>query len=168
VTPSERPNVFAYYTRENLSSLQRGRQSGATPSTNVADDWYADIQDKGDTFGVGGVFALVKDRLDLNLNSSYQHIDGNNDLSSPPGGAPDFAAPIPNFDDTRLFTASLELACKMKGGWGVSLGGLLEDYRIDDAFTENVPNYTPGAWFLGGNNEDYTGHLLYLRLSRTW
>jgi MtrB/PioB family decaheme-associated outer membrane protein len=167
-TPSARLSLFAFYTRESISSFQRGRQSGATLSVNPADDWTADVDDEVDSWGGGATLALVPDRLELALNGSYQKVDGNNDLDSPPGGTPDVAFDIPLFDDTRLLNLSAELGWKLRGGWRLSLGGWLEDYEIRDAASSALPYYVPGSFFLAAIDSDYRGHVLYARASYSW
>ena len=61
--------------------MRRGRQSGATVSTNPLDDWTADVEDNVNTFGAGATFTLVKDTWFLDVNGHYQKADGNNDAS---------------------------------------------------------------------------------------
>jgi MtrB/PioB family decaheme-associated outer membrane protein len=167
-TPSERLSVFAFYTREDIRSLQRGRQSGATPSTSPLDDWTADVRDKVDTFGGGGTVAVVKERLDLALSGTYQRVDGNNDLESPPGGTPDVAFDIGLYDDTKLVSLNAELTYKLRGGWRLALGGWFEDYEIEDAASSGLRNYTPGSFFLAGNDGNYRAHVIYTRASYSW
>jgi MtrB/PioB family decaheme-associated outer membrane protein len=167
-TPSDRFSVFAFYTREDISSFQRGRQSGATLSTREIDDWTADVRDKVDSLGGGVNLALVKDRLDLGLTGSWQKVDGNNDLESPPGGAPDVAFDIPLFDDSKLLTLSAELAYKFRGGWRLAVGGWLEDYEVRDANTTGVTNYMPASFFLAAIDSDYRAQVLYARASYSW
>jgi MtrB/PioB family decaheme-associated outer membrane protein len=167
-TPTERLSVFAFYIREDIRSLQRGRQSGATPSTNPLDDWTADVRDKVVTFGGGGTVALVPERLDLTVSGSYQRVDGNNDLESPPGGTPDVAFDIGLYDDTKIVSLNAELAYKLHGGWRLALGGWYEDYDFQDAASSGLLNYTPGSFFLAGNDGNYRAHVVYTRASYSW
>jgi len=44
-TPSDRVSVYGFYTRENISSFQRGRQSAATVSNDRLDDWTSAVDD---------------------------------------------------------------------------------------------------------------------------
>jgi MtrB/PioB family decaheme-associated outer membrane protein len=174
-TPSERFNVFGFYTRENLSNFQRGRQSAATLSTNPLDDWTADVTDKADSFGGGANAFLIPDRLELRLLGSYQKVDGNNEIVSAVGGAPELArralggvASVALFDDTRFWSFNTELAYKLKAGWRLAVGAWYETYRVKDAASTGLPNYTPGAFFLAGLDGDYDAHVVYTRLSYTW
>jgi MtrB/PioB family decaheme-associated outer membrane protein len=174
-TPTARFNVFAFYTREDFSNLQRGRQSGATPSVNPLDDWTSNVSDKADSFGGGFNVALMPEKLDLKVLGNYQKVDGNNDFSTPDGGAPASARralggvlDIAAFDDTRLWSVNAELAYRLKGGWTVVVGSWLEDYELADATAVGSINYVPGGLFLAGNDGTYQGRVIYTRLSYAW
>jgi MtrB/PioB family decaheme-associated outer membrane protein len=180
-TPSERVNVFAFYTRENITTFQRGRQSGATVSVNPLDDWTSEIKDKADSIGGGATFGLVKEKVDLTFHGSYQKVDGNNDFSAPVGGAPEVArratggiTDIPFFDDTKIYTLSAELAYHITKGLRLGLGGWYEQYKLRDLNTNDITqgvvltNYVPGSFFLAANDSDYKGHVLYIRASYLW
>lgn len=164
-SPGETWGVYGFVTRENWSSFQRGRQSGAAPSTNPLDDWTADINDDVDSIGVGGNYSFVPDRVVLKLFGRYQRVNGFNDLESPPGGTPDFAVDIPNFDDTSLWSGSAELEYSVNTNWSLSVGSWLESYEIDDAQTVGVTNYMPGGFFLAPNDTDYNAAVAYVRAS---
>jgi MtrB/PioB family decaheme-associated outer membrane protein len=167
-TPSDRLSVFAFYTREDIRSFQRGRQSAATLSTNPLDDWTADVRDKVDSVGGGGTVAVVKDRLDLSVSGTYQKVDGNNDLDSPAGGTPDVAFDIAQYDDTKIVSLNAELTYKLQGGWRLALGGWFEDYETQDAASSGLTNYLPGSFFLAGNDGNYRAHVIYARASYSW
>jgi MtrB/PioB family decaheme-associated outer membrane protein len=162
--PADRWSVYAFYSNESYDTFQRGRQSGATPSTNPLDDWTAKIQDDVGSLGVGGSYA-INERADLKFFTRYQRVDGNNDLDSPPGGAPDVAFDITRFDDTKLWTSSAELEYRVTEIWRLSVGGWLEDYQVRDAQTTGIGNYMPGGFFLAPNDADYRGNVLYVRAS---
>ncbi|HYI07586.1 MAG TPA: MtrB/PioB family outer membrane beta-barrel protein [Thermoanaerobaculia bacterium] len=162
--PADRWSVYAFYSNESYDTFQRGRQSGATPSTNPLDDWTAKIQDDVGSLGVGGSYA-ISERTDLKFFSRYQRVDGNNDLDSPPGGTPDVAFDIASFDDTTLWTSSAELEYRLTDVWHLSVGGWIEDYQARDAQTTGIGNYMPGGFFLAPNDADYRGNVLYVRAS---
>lgn len=162
-TPTDRWNAFAFYSREDFTSFQRGRQSGATPSTNPLDDWTANNSDKANTIGVGGTIGLVPEKLDLHLLGRYQKVNGAADLFSPPGGTPDIAVPIPNVDDTKLWTTSAELSYRLTKTVDLALGGWIEKYTLSDAQSTGLVNYVPGSFFLAANDGDYRGNVFYIR-----
>ena len=180
-TPRERVNLFAFYTRENIATFQRGRQSGALVSVNPIDDWTSEIKDKVDSLGAGATFGLVREKVDLMLNGSYQRVDGNNDFASPVGGAPEVGrratggiTDIPFFDDTKLYTLSAELSYRLTKGFRLGLGGWYEQYKLRDLNSNDITegivltNYVPGSFFLAANDSDYKAHVLYLRASYLW
>jgi MtrB/PioB family decaheme-associated outer membrane protein len=180
-TPRERVNLFAFYTRENIATFQRGRQSAATVSLSALDDWTSAIDDKVHSLGGGTTLGLVKERVELTLNGSYQSVDGNNDFASPVGGAPEIArratggiTDIPFFDDTKLYTVAAELSYQVAKGFRLGLGGWYERYKLRDLgsndITEGVllTNYVPGSFFLAANDHDYKAHVIYVRASYLW
>jgi MtrB/PioB family decaheme-associated outer membrane protein len=162
-TPLERLNLFAYASRENLTSLDHGAQRGATGAPNLATEWRSDIRDRATSFGLGGSFAVVKDKAELRLQAGYQKVDGNNDLSATAG-----ALDIPGFDDTRIRSLSAELGVKPRPHWTVALGGFVEDFEFADSTRSGLPSYVPGGFFLVGNFGDYNAKVFYLKLSYNW
>ena len=162
-SPLERLNLFAYASRENLTSLDHGAQRGATGAPNPATEWRADIKDRATSFGLGGNIAVVKDKADLKLQAGYQKVDGNNDLSAT-AGAQDIAA----FDDTRIRSLSAELGYKPRRHWTIALGGFVEDFEYADSTRSGLPTYVPGGFFLVGNFGDYNAKVFYLKLSYNW
>ena len=162
-SPLERLNLFAYASRENLTSLDHGAQRGATGAPNPATEWRADIKDRATSFGLGGNIAVVKDKADLKVQAGYQKVDGNNDLSAT-AGAQDIAA----FDDTRIRSLSAELGYKPRRHWTIALGGFVEDFEYADSTRSGLPTYVPGGFFLVGNFGDYNAKVFYLKLSYNW
>jgi len=167
-SPSERWSVYSFYTREKISTFQRGRQSGGVLSTDPRNDWTADVEDKVDSYGGGGTVALVPDKLDFRAFCRYQKLDGNNDLFSPPGGTPDVAFDIPIFDDTKILTLSAEFGYRLASAWSLALGGWFEDYEIRDSASTGLQNYVPGSFFLAANDSDYEARVGYVRASYRW
>ena len=174
-TPGERLSLFGFYTREDIDSFQRGRQSGATPSTRDIDDWTADIRDDSNSYGLGATVALKPETLDLRVTGTYQDVDGNADIESPAGGLPAVArtaaggvADLTQFDDTKLLTVNAELGYHVQGGWRLAVGGMFEDFELRDPFAVGSTNYTPGGLFLAGDDGDYRGHVFYVRIGKSW
>jgi hypothetical protein len=167
-SPTDRWSVYGFYTREEISNFQRGRQSGGSLSTNPLDDWTSDVDDEVDTFGGGATVALLPDRLDFRAFTRYQKVNGNNDLDSPPGGTPDVAFDIAVFDDTKIWTISGEFDYRLSGLWSLALGGWIEDYEVSDSSTTGLQNYVPGSFFLAANDGNYQAKVGYLRASYRW
>jgi len=174
-TANERVSLFAFGSREDITTNQRGRQSGASLSESALDDWTSDIDTKVNSFGGGAVLTLVEDKLKLNLQGNYQKVDGNNAIASPIGGAPQNSrqsvggvASIPEFNDTELWRALAEAHLKVNASVTLAFGGWLEQYKLRDAFAEGIVNYIPGSFFLAASDADYKGHALYARAIYTW
>jgi MtrB/PioB family decaheme-associated outer membrane protein len=174
-TPSERFNIFGFYGREDIRSFLRGRQSGSAVSFDPRDDWTSDSKDIVDTYGAGLTLALIKDKADLSLYGTYQNVEGNNDLAATTGGLAEVAKRplggvlgIEDYDDTKLVSISGEVGYQLDKAWKLSLGGIFEDYDIDDAFSSGLQYYMPASFFLNGNDGDYRGGALYLRVSYRW
>ena len=164
-TPNARWSVYGFYSRERNVNHQAGRQSGATPSVNPLDNWFSDVTDTVDSVGGGVNVALVPDKWSWNTFGRFQKVDGFNDLSSPPGGAPDVAFPIERYDDTRIFTVSSELAYRASANWSIGLGGWYEDYEADDAATTGVVYYFPASFFMAANDGNYRSITGWLKLT---
>ena len=167
-SPGERWSVYGFYSREKITNLQRGRQSGATPSTNPLDDWTSDVDDEVDCFGGGATVGLLPEKLDFRASARYQKVDGNNDLSSPPGGTPDVAFPI------AITTTRRSGPCRARSstawhasGASRSAAGSRTTRRRDSA-TTGLSNYVPGSFFLAANDGHYQARVGYLRASYRW
>jgi MtrB/PioB family decaheme-associated outer membrane protein len=167
-SPSEKWGVYAYGSHETFKNFQRGRQSGATPSTNPADDWTSNVKDVVDTFGGGVHWVIVKEKVEAQAGGTYQKVNGNNDLASPPGGTPDFGVGIPNYDDTKIWAVGAELGYHATPALKLSCGGSVEQYRINDSATVGLTYYMPGGFFLAASDGDYRAYILYGRATYVW
>lgn len=175
ITASENANLYAFYAYEKLDNFQVGRQSGATVSNNSIDDWTSTVADKTNSGGVGANFTLVPDKWFLNLQGSYQKVNGNNAIFTDPRGAPGRARTsiggtkgIALFDDTKIGTFSAEAKYQFAPDWALSLGGWVEDYKVDDAQSTGVTNYIPASFFLAANDGNYTAKVAYVRVTYHW
>jgi MtrB/PioB family decaheme-associated outer membrane protein len=167
-TPIERVNVYGFYTHENLTNFQRGRQSGSTVSTNPADNWTSNVDDKGDSFGIGATIRFKGDKVKLGLLGNYQKVNGNNDLASDPNGAAKGATPIPLYDDTEMYTISANLSYAATAHWNVGVGGFFQKYTLQDANTSGLVNYVPSSFFLAADDSNYKAHVVYAHATYAW
>src|SRR5262249_43589703 len=143
-TPREGLNLFGFYTRENISTFQRGRQSGSTVSLNPLDDWTSAVGRHADSVRPGATLGLRHGEEDLTLGANYQKVDGNNDFDAPVGGVPynnrvstGGITDIPAYDDTKLYTLSAELAWHVSKALRLGLGGWYEKYTLQDFSTND-------------------------------
>ncbi|HSP17349.1 MAG TPA: MtrB/PioB family outer membrane beta-barrel protein [Thermoanaerobaculia bacterium] len=167
-SPSERWSTFAFYSREYWDGFQRGRQSGATPSTNPLDNWTADNSDKANSFGAGFTVGIVPDKVDFNFTGRVQNVAGYANLDSPPGGSPDVAFDVPNVDDTRLWTLLAQVNYKVSTPWTVAFGAWYERYKINDLLNTGTQQYLPGGFFLAPNDLGYRGGAAYVSSTYRW
>ena len=167
-SPSDRWSVFAFGGIDVWGGFQRSRQSGATFSTNPADNWEAYNTDKAKTVGLGANFTIVPDRVDVRVSSQLQRVNGRAQLESPPGGAPDLAFDVPRIDDTRWMRTVAELSWRLTEAWQVMVGGWLEDYDIEDDPSSGTQIYMPAAFFLVPEDADYQGNVAWVRTSYRW
>ena len=183
VNPSERVNVYAFYSWEDGDILQTGRQSGSTVNFATNDVWSANITTKGNTFGAGADLTIVPDKWSAGLFARYQDIDGNNAISLLPGfssvygtnpllqqctSAGDTPCAIPEFDDTKWTQVTASLRYRFAKHWTAAAGVGFEDYEINDAQTGNAVNYMPASFFLQANNRDYQAWVGGLSLTYRW
>jgi MtrB/PioB family decaheme-associated outer membrane protein len=171
-SPSGQWSLYAFYSWEQTNDDMRGRQSGATVSAIPLDDWTSTVQDKINSFGAGATLTFVPDKWSANLFARWQKVDGNNDIASPPGGAPANARAavggvqsIPAYDDTKIIGVNAELKYQLRKAWAFALGGWFEKYEVADAQTTGTINYVPGAFFLTANDGNYRAWWGYLRMS---
>jgi MtrB/PioB family decaheme-associated outer membrane protein len=163
--------LYAFYNHEIYDADQAARQSGASFSTNPADDWTANIKDTVDTFGAGEVFEIVADKLTFDLSASYSKAAGSSFLYSPPGGSPDAAvnylAPL---DSTTWWTARANFRWRLMKSLSVILGYWYEQYNLQDIVRNDVAvDYaTAGAIFLGALEPGYKYHVGSLKFVYSW
>lgn len=165
--PSDNFNFFLFGSRQDRKVDQAARQSGATPSTNPLDSWFANLDETTDTWGAGLTSQFAK-RWTLDLSANYSKSDGKAGLFSPPGGAPDVAVGFSNYDNVKLFSILGRLDYKINKSAKAGLFGRWEDYKIDSFILQGLTNYLPGALLLDPNYGDYRGSLLGVDLSFTF
>jgi len=167
-SPNDNTTLYAFFGHEKIDDFQRGRQSGGSLSTDPLADWTSTVADKVDSFGGGAFFNLVPDKWTLDLFARYQKVDGNNDLFSPPGGNPDTAEGIAEYDDTKLMTLKAALKYRHSEHWTFAVGGYFEDYEIADAQTDGIIFYMPSSFFLAADNADYQAKVGYATVAYRW
>lgn len=167
---SEGGSVTLWFEHTELTSDQKGRQSGSTPSTDPRADWTANLVDKYDTIGAGLTLDLKKDVITWDTTTSFARANGDANLFSPAGGTPDVAKSLSNMDETDLITAKTGLYFKLFNHAKLGLGYWFEKYNIDDyaEATTKADLVTTGSVLLGAVQPDYTYHVGWLTLSYTW
>jgi MtrB/PioB family decaheme-associated outer membrane protein len=164
-------NFFLFGQRSDRDARQKGRQSGATPSTNPLDDWTVDFTEVTDTWGLG-LNGQVGTAWTYDLSGTWSRSDGEADFTAFPGGQP-LTPPrtlldLGNYEDIELLSLLGRLGYKITPNATAGLFYRWEDYTIDSFILQGLQNYLPGALLLNANAGDYRGTVLGLDLSLTF
>ncbi len=169
-TPGENHHFYLWGELADRKSLQRSRQSGATPSTNPLDDWGVTLKERNDDWGLGWT-SKPAPRWTLDLSAHYDKSDGSADFFAfagglPLGGNPPRTSPtdIGNYEDYKLAWGELKVDYALTSNTTAGFLYRYEDYTIDSFITQGLLNYLPGALLINANNGDYTGSVYGLLL----
>lgn len=154
-------NFYLFWNRTERENFLAARQSGATPSTNPADNWDADFDENNDTYGLGWVREFGKWNVDL--HGTYNKSDGDVDMSSPPGGTPNLAVGFGDYEDIEILSARIKLDYEITEDLAIGLDYLYEDYTLSSFLTRGLTHYLPAAILLNPNFGDYTANVVGLR-----
>ncbi len=167
-------SVYGFYTHELHDANQASRQSGATFSTNTADDWTLLLQDKVDSFGGGYNAALIKDKLDFYLSYTFSNIKGTANFYSPPGGA-NLGDAVNftnnNLDSTKLQILRAQLMYKLSRHFSAAFTYWYEQYNLNDIVRNDykVDVVVAGnGMYLGALEPGYQYHVGALKFIYTW
>lgn len=168
-SPGEQLNVYLFGQRADRDSLQRSRQSGATPSINPLDTWTADFNEKTDTWGLG-LTSKPAERWSSDLSARWSRSDGFADFTASPGGAPLTGRPnqqaldFGNYEDIELLSLLGRLDYRISQQATAGLFYRYEDYTIDSFILQGLSNYLPGALLLDPEQGDYRANTFGLEL----
>lgn len=152
-----------FYERSDRDVSQAARQSGATPSTNPLDDWFADFEEINDNWGVS--WRKETAAWKLSLTADYIESDGGVDLFSPPGGSPDTATGFENYEDYDRLTLSGGFDFELSADVAIGVSVLYEDYSIDSFIRQDLANYLPGALLIFADDGEYSAWSSGVRMS---
>ena len=166
-------SVYGFYDYELYSANQASRQSGASFSTNPADDWSALLKDKVDTVGGGFNTVLVKNKLSLDLTYSYSKVKGTAHFYSPPGGTPNLAVDYANnnLDTTSLQTLKAEFLWKVARRLSIAFGYWYETYNLSDIVRNDARVdlvVTGFGMYLGAIEPGYKYHVGSVKFIYSW
>jgi MtrB/PioB family decaheme-associated outer membrane protein len=171
---SKKASLYGFYTHELHDANQASRQSGATFSTDPADDWTLLLRDKVDSFGGGFNTVLVKDKLDFYLSYTYSNIKGTADFFSPPGGA-NLGDAVNftnnNVDSTKLQILRAQLQYKITRHISAAFTYWYEQYALSDIVRNDykvdlvVAGY---GMYLGALEPGYQYHVGALKFIYSW
>lgn len=166
--PGENLNLYLFGHIADRSSFQGARQSGATPSPNPLDSWFADMDEMTETFGLG--FTAKHGAFTTDLSARYTNSDGEIDFTAFPGGLPLGTPPravvdIDNYEDIELLALLARFDYRITPNATAGFGYRWEDYTVDSFLFQGLRNYLPGAILLNADQGDYTGSTFMLDLS---
>jgi hypothetical protein len=167
-SPSDKVNVYAFYSREDIMDHQTGTQSGSSITFNPGWAWTTTVDDKVDSVGAGADFTLVPDRWFLDVFYRYQKVDGNNAFTAGALARPPTTGPVEDiaaYDDTEINHLSGRLKWQFAAAWAVTLGGWWEKYVYSDDQTGQTLYYMPASFFLNPVNGSYDGWTSFLNLT---
>ncbi len=166
--PGEKLNFYLFGHRADRDVSQRGRQSGAAPSTRPIDDWSIDFDEVNDTWGLG-LTSRFAEGWTADVSGNWTESDGFADFFAVPGGLPlgTRTAPIdlPNYEDIELFALQGRLDYRIAESAEAGFTYRHEDYTIDSFILQDLRNYLPGALLLNADNGDYQADIFMLDLT---
>lgn len=175
-SPSARVEFSAFYTYEKNDQNNRWQTlTGAALNNQL--NYQA--TDKGNTFGLNGVFQVVPDKWTLNVFAQSQKIDGLDDVTAREAGSfytpgrttlipagQGGAADISAWDDTTLTTFNLRLDRHVKKAWTVGVGYAYEKYDFQDAYTSGTTQFPQSIYIMSKpDNGPYNANVGYAFLS---
>ena len=175
-TPSPRVALNAFYTYEKSGETNQWVTLTSGALNNLLR--YAPT-DRGDTYGVNGVFQLVPEKWTASLLLQHQNVDGLLDITAreagsfytpgrttliPPGQGG--AADITDYDDTKRTTFVADLAYTLTKAWTFTAGYAYEKYTFADAFSDGTTIFPQSVlFFMKVNDRGYTANVAYSRLT---
>lgn len=145
--------LSSYYNHQTIDSSQAG-------SSNFGNaNWFSDIEDKVDVYGIGLAWTeLMDSRLKLGLDYSYSDSSSTTQVRQGiTGDYGDYYAKVHNLNLYAQYQATERMA--------VRLDYRMENYKDNDAANDIAVD---GIWNLvsfGSMNHDYNAHLIMLSMS---
>ena len=151
--------LYVFANRDELDYFLQSRQSGATPSNDPLASWSGDFSDKTSTLGVGFNCDPCAGKWTADVSGRYSKTAGFLDLFSPPGGSPDVAFDIPNYDDVTLWAIDGRIDYRFTDHFSTGISWLYEDYEINSFLTRGLIPFLPAAPLLDLVNGGYQGNV---------
>jgi MtrB/PioB family decaheme-associated outer membrane protein len=151
-------NLYVFANRDDIEYFLQSRQSGATPSTDPLANWSGDFSDETTTFGVG-FDCDPCGKWTVGVAGRYSQTAGFLDFFSPPGGTPDVAFDIPNYDDVTLWAFDGRVDYRLTEHFSMGVSLLYEDYEINSFLTRGLIPFLPAAPLLDLVNGGYQGNV---------
>ena len=178
--PNERAEVGAWYTYEKYNTEnQWSTTNAASAGYGINNLLNYKGTDRGDSFGVNAMFALVPDKWKLLFLFTHQKIDGLMDITARETGSfytpgrttlipagQGGAADITDYDDTEWTTANVSLAYTYNTKLSFSVGYAYDKYTPTDAYNANNSIFVQSPlFFMQENNGNYKANIVYTKLT---
>lgn len=153
--PRRNMTTYAYFTREYISSKQRGSAIGLPVA-----DWEADFDDEVDTFGIGARMTDIVPRWDAGADVVYTRASGEIDMDdfTAPGTEtpyPDLKTSLTSIKFWTLFRQRRNVAYKLSY-WYDDFSS--DNWALDDLQADSITS----ALLLGQESPDYDRHVFAL------
>jgi hypothetical protein len=174
--PNPKVELTAFYSYEKVAETNQWitLTSGALNNRLTYAPW-----DKGNTFGVNGVFHIVPDTWTLTVFAQQQDVNGFLDITAREAGSfytpgrttlipagQGGAADIDEYDDMRQTTLVLDLGYTLARKWTLSGGYAYDRFKTADAFSDGTTMFPQAVLFyLKANDGNYSANIGYVRLN---
>jgi hypothetical protein len=180
---SERISTHAFYSREEYKSSN----AGSDDNKEVTPDWWADLDDTIDSFGLGATFTDLFRKWDFGADLLYTRSRGEIDMSTTitqinnPDTEAEFDPGVQQFPDLKTSLRSLQLWTKYRYSDKITykFSYWYEDYDTKDWAVDNIAvdsfigtyeniageTVTGGQLLFGEDRLDYTQHVVGLSVN---
>ena len=158
-----RPNIStrAYYTYEKIKSDQAGSESGLP-----VPDWFAEIEDRFITLGVGGEVKQIGGKLDLGMDYVFSKSTGEIDLDADPTVSS--AASLGQYPDLETTLNSIKIFARYNysEALALKLSYWYQKYDGDNWALDGIgPTSVPDVLLLGEDSQDYSVNVVTASLA---
>jgi hypothetical protein len=174
--PTDRVTFNAFYSYEKAAQTN---QWVTLTSGALNNRQRFEPSDKGNTFGVNGVFRLDPEKWTLSILAQQQKVDGFWDITAREAGSfynpgrttliptgQGAAADVADYDDFTWTNAVVDLGYALSKSWKLSLGYAYDKYKTADAFSDGTTILPQSVlFFMKANDNGYTANMAYTRLS---
>jgi MtrB/PioB family decaheme-associated outer membrane protein len=169
--PSKDITTYAYYTREDVTSKQKGILAVIADVIPVS-NWQADFDDSMDTFGLGGKVAGIGGKWDIGLDLVYNKSKGKIDIIDLDNLT---TSPYPDLK-TELASAKFWTQYNQSKNLSYRFYYWYEDYEADNWAMDDLqagslidmPSAAPGEFtdylLTGEQTQDYKVHVIGVSL----
>jgi len=150
--PRSNITTRAYYTFEKIKSDQAGSESGL-----LTPDWFAQLDDRFITLGVGGEIRDIRGKVDLGMDYVFSKSTGESELNT--SDTVSSAASLGQYPDLETILNSLKIHARYNYSetLALKLSYWYQHYDADNWALDGIgPGSVPDVLLLGENVQDYS------------